>query len=150
MFFKTNQRRAYEGAFSTSELSWSLDFELELIQQNRIAHLKRLGAKAQRLAHLNGVEPSNVSKTLDELVRIGAKAWRLEHLNGVEPSNVSKSLDELVLMRSAQLDAELEHMQEIRRQLRNREIFNTPMPNSKREQLLTQIRTERKRKMPKV
>ena len=162
MFYKTSRRLA-EDSFKTSELSWSLDFELDLIQQNRIAHLKRIGAKAQRLAHvngvepsnvsktldelvrlgakvrrlehLNGVEPSNVSKTLDELVRLGAKVRRLEHLNGVEPSNVSKSLDELVLMRSAQLDAELAHMQEMRRvktniqrAIRISKIFAGPTP----------------------
>ena len=106
MFYKTSRRLA-EDSFKTSELSWSLDFELDLIQQNRIAHLKRIGAKAQRLAHVNGVEPSNVSK----------------------------SLDELVLMRSAQLDAELAHMQEMRRvktniqrAIRISKIFAGPTP----------------------
>ena len=100
-------------------MSHALDFELDSMQQMRSAYFKRMGARARRLEPLNGMEPTHVSLSLDELVsrmvrsldveldemqrtrrahfkRLEATARRLEPLRGVEPNNVCKSLDTLV------------------------------------------------------
>jgi hypothetical protein len=45
-----------------------LNFELDEMQTRRCAYFSRIRAKSHRLEKMNGVEPSNVDKTLDQLV----------------------------------------------------------------------------------
>lgn len=96
-------------------MSDSLDCELEQMQTARLAYFRRIAAKARRLERLNGIEPENVSKSLEQLIRysldleldqmqktrdahfkrLATRERRLQPLRGIEPCNVLRSLEQI-------------------------------------------------------
>ncbi len=92
-----------------------LDWELDAMQIERSAYIRRMRAKSIRLESLGGIEPASVDRTLEQLIddhyasqdlplsHMCEKSIRIEKL-GIDPVSIDCTLEQFIDDHYANID----------------------------------------------